>query len=81
VLVILPPIEVGVERDESGEITTARIRFGPHFLVQVRDEAGRVSFELVATHHGFRADASELDGELERLTEEIRRFHPDLAVD
>jgi len=40
-----------------------------------------VSFVLVATHHGFKADASEVDGELERIIEEVRRAHPETTVD
>ena len=43
--------------------------------------AAVTSFVLVATHHGFRADASEVDGELERIIEEIRHAHPDAEVD
>lgn len=76
-----PPIEVDVERNESGEITTARVRFGPHFVAEARDEAGEVTFTLVATHHGFRADASGLSGELEQLIDEIRASHPEAVAD
>jgi hypothetical protein len=34
-----------------------------------------------ATHHGFKADASEIGGELEGLISEIRRAHPKSLVD
>jgi hypothetical protein len=75
-------IDVSIERDASGAVVSARIRFGPHHVVEVeREENGRTTFSLVATHHGFRADASEVNGELDRLIEEIRRAHPELAVD
>ena len=40
-----------------------------------------VSFELVATHHGFKADASEVNGELERIIQEVRHAHPDTTLD
>jgi hypothetical protein len=76
-----PPIDLDVERNEDGEITHARIRFGPHFVLQVRDEQRKVMFELVYTHHGFRADASALDGELEQIINEIRSSHPEAAID
>jgi hypothetical protein len=76
-----PGIGVTIERSPSGEITRARIRFGPHHEVEVWDENGRTRFSLVATHHGFAADASEVPSELERIIEEIRRSHPDLVVD
>jgi hypothetical protein len=36
---------------------------------------------LGATHHGFKADASEVDGDLERLINEVREEHPEMAVD
>lgn len=74
-------IEVHSEKDAVGEIEAARIRFGPHYLVEIRKNQGRLSFKLVATHHGFRADASEVDSELERIIEEVRQAHPDASVD
>ena len=49
--------------------------------VEVKKDQGKVSFVLVATHHGFKADASEVSGELERIIEEVRRVHPETAVD
>jgi len=74
-------IDVDCDKDANGEVTAARVRFGHHFLVDVQKEAGRVRFVLVATHHGFEADASEAGGELERIIEEVRRAHPDANVD
>ena len=75
------PIDVQVERAESGEITFASIRFGPHFVARVHDDGEKVTFGLVYTHHGFRVDASEINGELETLINEIRASHPELGVD
>jgi hypothetical protein len=74
-------IDVDSEMDASGEVTVARIRFGPHYLVEVRKERGKVWFELCFTHHGFKADASEVDGELEGIIEEVRRTHPEGTLD
>ena len=34
-----------------------------------------------ATHHGFKADASEVGGELENFINEIRRAHSKNSVD
>ena len=42
---------------------------------------GKVDFILGATHHGFKADASEVMGELEQIINEIRLSHPDATVD
>jgi type IV secretory pathway TrbF-like protein len=74
-------IDVDSEKNANGKVTVARIRFGPHYLVEVRKDRGKVSCVLVATHHGFKADASEVSGELERIIEEVRRAHPDAIVD
>ncbi len=76
-----PPIEVISETSPSGEITSARIRFGPHFIARVHDHGGKVTFQLVYTHHGFEADASELSGALERIIDEIRASHPEAVID
>ena len=75
------PIDVHIEKGPSGEITSARIRFGPHFIVEVQDDDGKVTFRLVVTHHGFEADASRVSGELESIIEEVRAAHPDAVID
>ena len=56
-----------MDKSETGEIESVRIRFGPHFVVVVRDDGESVRFELVATHHGFAADASTVGGQLDGL--------------
>ncbi len=75
------PIHIETETNEKGDIEVARIRFGPHYLLEVRQDSKGVSFQLVATHHGFKADASTVSGELERIIEEVRGSHPRTAVD
>ena len=74
-------IGVDVEEDATGEVHRARIRFGPHHAVEVWKDGGKTSFAVVATHQGFKVDASELNSELERIIEEVRAAHPDTAVD
>lgn len=75
-------IDVDSEKNAKGQITVARIRFGPHYVAEVRaEDPEKVVFALVATHHGFEADASEVGGELERIIEDVRRAHPDALVD
>jgi hypothetical protein len=49
-------------------------------VVEVRREDVRTRFSLVSTHHGFEVEAA-LDGDLERIIQEIRVRHPELAVD
>jgi hypothetical protein len=73
---------IDVERDAEGNPHHVRLVFGPHYFVELqREDSGSVTFVLGATHHGFRADASEVGGELEALIEEIRRDHPGSVVD
>jgi hypothetical protein len=74
-------IDLDSESDANGEVTRARIRFGPHYIVEVRKEQGETSSELCYTHHGFKAAASDVDAELERLIEEVRRAHPEARID
>lgn len=75
------PIDVDFEKNADGEVTVARIGFGPHHHLEIRKDRGKTSFALFYTHHGFKADASQLDGELARIIEEVRRGHPDRTVD
>jgi hypothetical protein len=56
--------------------------FGPyHFVDLHRREDGGVDFVMGTSHHGFLADASTVDSELERIINEVREAHPDLTVD
>ena len=66
-----------VERDAEGIIRSVRLVFGPHHFVEVLHKDGRIVFSLGSTHHGISADASEVDGELEQLINELMEAHPD----
>jgi len=58
------------------------VRFGPHHILEIsHPEGGKAALQLVATHHGFKADASELDGELEKIINLVRDIRPDLKID
>lgn len=69
--------EVNTEYDEAGRITRVRIVFGPHHFFDLEANDGRVTAYIGATHHGIRADASEVNSELERFVNELQRSHPD----
>lgn len=71
--------EPNIKRDVKGRITSLGIVFGPHHFVEVMVEDGRVKCALGTTHHGVRADAAEVNGELERMIDELKRSHPDRA--
>ena len=73
---------VETQKDSNGNYTHVRLVFGPHYFVELHRGSGdAVTFVLGATHHGFKADASEVSGELEQIIQEIRQRHPDTVVD
>lgn len=74
--------DVKVEKDEAQVIRVVRATFGPHYFVKLTlNMDDTVTLTLGATHHGFHADASQVNGELETLINEIRERHPNLQVD
>jgi type IV secretory pathway TrbF-like protein len=65
-----------------GNYNGLRIVFGPHYFIEIRRKtSGKVTLFMGATHHGFEADASDVNSELETFIEEIRRVHPGNAID
>lgn len=74
--------KVNVKRDTKGNYSRVRIVFGPHYFLELNCEQNdKVIFILGATHHGFKADASEVNSELEQFIYEIRESHPNNLVD
>ena len=72
---------VATKKDAKGNYEYVRLLFGPHYFVELQSkESGEVRFILGATHHGFKADASAVGGELETLINEIRKAHPGNAI-
>lgn len=74
-----PIREPEVARTSKGEISSVRFAFGPHYFIEVEQQGDRVSCALGCTHHGIKADASEVMGELERFVEELKAPHPQNA--
>jgi hypothetical protein len=73
---------VETKKDSNGNYTQVRLVFGPHYFAELHRGTGdAVAFVLGATHHGFKADASEVGGELDKIIQEIRQKHPDKVVD
>ncbi|MFH1033229.1 MAG: hypothetical protein V1806_01865 [Pseudomonadota bacterium] len=73
---------VDVTTNDVGDYKRVRLVFGPHYFVELQEQPdGKLIFCLGATHHGFKADASEIKGELERIIYDIRRAHPETIVD
>ncbi len=71
--------EPNIERDDNGKINSMGFAFGPHYFVQVDIRDGKATLCFGATHHGIAADASEVNGELEQIVEELKLAHPDNA--
>ena len=75
-------IFVETRTNEAGANEHVRIVFGPHHFAEVAvEDDGAVTFVLGATHHGFRADASAVNGELEKIIGEVCVAHPQNLVD
>ena len=68
---------------ELGSISTDRVRisFGPHYFVEISKDKEKIQFVLGATHHGIKADASAVGGELEKMIESLRHEFSDNRVD
>ena len=66
--------EVTTTKNKRGDYESVRLVFGPHYFVQLKlEDLGAVTFVLGATHHGFKADASQVNGELEKIREDNLR--------
>jgi len=73
--------EVNIKKDKDKKFKRVHIIFGPHYFIDLFEDGGKITFILGATHHGFKADASEVGGELEKFINEIRNKNPQNAVD
>lgn len=73
---------IEIRKNSDGNYTHVAVSFGPHYYVVIQSQKqGGATFLLGATHHGFTADASRLNGELERIIDEVRRAHPENSDD
>ncbi len=74
-----------IELTVDGKPLTAKsveVTFGPHYQARfIQKSTTEARFELVATHHGFGADASQVDGELEKAILLIASKMKALAID
>ncbi len=70
-----------VIKDISGNTTSVKIVFGPHYFLEVNEVDNRVKFMLGVTHHGFTADASEVGKGLEEMIWMIKEKFPEASFD
>ena len=64
----------------KGGIEAVVVRLAPHHLVVITGGA-KPTVSLACTHHGFVAEAYELNGQLEQVINHVRKHFPKLRVD
>jgi len=64
----------------KGGIEAVVVRLAPHHLVVITG-GDKPSVSLACTHHGFVAEAFELNGQLEQVINHVRKHFPKLRVD
>ncbi len=67
---------------ENREIISIQVVFGPHHIIRIEaTPSGGVEVRIVATHHGFKADASFVNSELYKIIESVRQLYPNNVID
>ena len=64
----------------KGGVEVVVVRLAPHHLVVITGGA-KPTVSLACTHHGFEAEAFELNGQLEQVIKHVRKHFPKLRVD
>jgi hypothetical protein len=72
---------VVVEGNRESGYKRVQVLFGTNYFLEIVDHEGRIEFLLGAHHTGFKADASELQGELRKYISEVKERHPESAFD
>jgi len=72
---------VVVEGNGESGYKRVQVLFGTNYFLEIVDNEGRVEFILGAHHTGFKADASEVQGQLQKYTAKLRDRHPESAFE
>jgi len=72
---------VVVEGNRESGYKRVQVLFGTNYFIEIVDNAGRVEFLLGAHNTGFKADASELQGQLQKYITEVKERHPESAFE
>jgi hypothetical protein len=72
---------VVVEGDQKTGYKRVHVLFGTNYFLEIVENEGRVEFVLGAHHTGFKADASELQAELQKYIREVQERHPESALE
>jgi len=70
-----------VEGNRENGYKRVQVLFGTNYFLEIVDDDGRISFLLGAHHTGFKAEASELQGELQKYISEIQQRHPESSFE
>ncbi len=73
--------EVVVEGNRDSGYKRVQVLFDTNYFLEIIDNNGRIDFLLGARYSGFKADASELNGELQKYISEIQERHPEGAFE
>ena len=64
----------------KGGVEAVVVRLAPHYVVVITGGA-KPTVSMACTHHGFVAEAFELNGQLEQVINHVRKRFPKLRVD
>lgn len=70
-----------VEGNRESGYKRVQVLFGTNYFLEIVDNDGRVTFLLGAHHAGFKADASELNGELQSYISEVHKRYPESSLE
>ena len=64
----------------KGGVEAVVVRLAPHYLIVITGGT-KPMVSMACTHHGFVAEAFELNGQLEQVINHVRKHFPKLRVD
>ena len=64
----------------KGGVEAVVVRLAPHYLIVITG-GNQPTVSMAYTHHGFVAEAFELNGQLEQVINHVRKRFPKLCVD
>ena len=68
---------VVTEGDRQNGYKRVQVLFGTNYFLEIVENDGRVEFLLGAHDTGFKADASEANGELQKYISEVQQRYPE----
>ena len=69
------------EGDRQNGYKRVQVLFVTNYFLEIVENDGRVEFLLGAHHTGFKADASEVNGELQKYISEVQQRYPESAFE